>query len=110
MSSATRVLYRSPREPRTEPSTVTFLEKREPLSSIDSTAPLSMSERPFIKVPLKAASLRSACTNVPCAITSSNLTRGSLDNRHAALVADDGLCLCQQRNRACVDLGWHLGT
>ena len=72
MSSATCVLYRSPREPRTEPSTVTFLEKREPLSSIDSTAPLSMSERPFIKVPLNAASLRSACTNVPCAIASSN--------------------------------------
>ena len=93
MSSATCVLYRSPREPRTEPSTVTFLEKREPLSSIDSTAPLSMSERPFIKVPLSAASLRSACTNVPCAITSSNLTRGSLDNRHAALVTHDGLGL-----------------
>ena len=77
MSSATCVLYRSPREPRTEPSTVTFLEKREPLSSIDSTAPLSMSERPFIKVPLSAASFRSACTNVPCAITSSNLARTS---------------------------------
>ena len=42
-----------------------FLEKREPLSSIDSTAPLSMSERPFIKVPLNAASFRSACAKRP---------------------------------------------
>ena len=61
----------------TEPSTVTFLEKREPESSNDRTAPLSMSERPFIKVLLSAASLRSACTNVPCVITSSNLARTS---------------------------------